>query len=156
MAEVLAAVGIAANFAGVIGAGLALSRSLYDFSQVLGSASEDVKSLGTDVSLFCAVLKQVQSTLIDTKIYRLSNSAVDTAQAVLDRCMIIFDDLNSAITKLQGGRTKADFMTRVKWYFKEKRVLLIHEQLKTCGATLHLMLTTLQLARKIANQRYHP
>ncbi len=153
MAEALAVVGIAANFAGVIGAGLALSRSLYDFAHILGSASEDIKSLATDVSLFCAVLKQVQSTLAHSKAYRLSLSALSTAQDVIDRCKIIFDDLSKAVTKLQGGKSKPDFMVRVKWYFKEKRVLLVHEQLKTCGATLHLMLTTLVLAQKIANRR---
>jgi hypothetical protein len=109
--------------------------------------------LATDISLFCAVLKQVQSTLNQAKSYRLFVSAIDTAQAITDRCQEIFDDLDAAMTKLQGSKSKPDFMTRVRWYFKEKRVLLMHEQLKTCGATLNLMLTTLQIAEKIAGNR---
>lgn len=150
MAETL---GLVANLAGVIGAGLALSKGLYDFASVLGSASSDLKDLATDISLFCSVLKHVQTTLTRAKAYRLSMSAVQTAEDIVDRCQIIFKDLQAMIDKLRKGEVKLDVLTRVKWFFKEKRVLLIHEQLKTCTATLHLMLTTLMLAQKIANKR---
>lgn len=150
MAEVIC---IVQNIAGVISAGLSLSKTLYDFASTLGSASEDVKSLATDISLFCSVLKQVQATLTQARAFRLSLSAVQTAQDVVDRCQIIFDELEATVKKLQRGDSQLDFLTRVKWFFKEKRILLIHEQLKTCGATLHLMLTTLILAQKIASKR---
>ena len=150
MANILPEGGIGSNFTGVIVAGLTLTKSLYDFAQVLESASQDVKSIATDVSLFCAVLKQLQYTLTRTRAYRLSPSAMESAQAIIDICQIIFDDLAAAVANLQRGKSNTDFVTRVKWYFKEKRVLLIHEQLHTCGARLHLMLNTLQLAQKIA------
>ncbi len=153
MAEAVVAVGIAANFAGVIGAGLSIARSLYELVHVLGSAVDNINSLATDINLFCAVLKQVESTLKQARAYRLSMSAIDTAQAVINRCKIIFDQVKAAVTKLQSGRVEADFKTKVKWYFKEKRVLLIHAQLQTSGATLHLMLSTLQFAQKIASNR---
>ena len=150
MAEAL---GLIANLAGVVGAGLALSKLLYDFASVLGSASSEVKALATDISLFCSVLKHVQTTLTRARAFRLSLSAIQTAEDVVDRCRTIFKDLEATITKLQKGDAQLDLITRVKWFFKEKRVLLVHEQLKTCTATLHLMLTTLILAQKIAGRR---
>lgn len=149
----MAELGLVANIAGVVGAGLALSKVLYDFASVLGSASRDIKGLATDISLFCSVLKHVQTTLNRAKSYRLSMTAVQTAEDVIDRCHLIFTDLQATIDKLRKGDPKLDLLTRVKWFFKEKRILLVHEQLKTCTATLHLMLTTLMLAQKIANKR---
>jgi hypothetical protein len=137
----------------VAGDDIALSKSLYDFAHVLGSAAEYVKSLGLDISLFCGVLREVQSTLTRAKLYRLSKSAIDTNQAIIGRCSVIFADLDGEVVRLQNRKTKPDFMARVKWYFREKRVLLVHEQLKTCSTTLHLMLTTLQFAQKIASNR---
>jgi len=150
MAEAL---GLIANLAGVVGAGLALSKVLYDFASALGSASSEVKALATYISLFCSVLKHVQTTLTRARAFRLSLSAIQTAEDVVDRCRTIFKDLEATITKLQKGDAQLDLITRVKWFFKEKRVLLVHEQLKTCTATLHLMLTTLILAQKIASRR---
>lgn len=150
MAEAL---GFIANLAAVVGAGLALSTMLYDFASVLGSASGDVKSLATDIGLFCSVLKHVESTLTRGKAFRLSLSAIQTAEDVIAQCQIIFGELKVTIDKLQKGDSQLDIVTRVKWFFKEKRVLLVREQLKTCGATLHLMLTTLVLAQKIATKR---
>ena len=58
MAECL---GLLANLGSLIGTGLALSRTLYDFATVVNSASSDVRNLATDISLFCAVLKQVKA-----------------------------------------------------------------------------------------------
>ena len=150
MAEAL---GLVANLAGVVGAGLALSKMLYDFASVLGTASTEVKALATDISLFCSVLKHVQTTLSRARAFRLSLSALQTVEDVVDRCGTIFTNLEATINKLQKGNAKLDLVTQVKWFFKEKRVLLVNEQLKTCAATLHLMLTTLILAQKIASRR---
>lgn len=150
MAEIL---GLAANLTAVIGAGLGLSKYLYDFASALGSASSDVKSLATEITLFCSVLKHTQSVLSQTRAFRISVSAIQTAQDVIDRCQVIFDGLQETVKTLQKGQLQLDIVTRVKWFFKQKRVLLIHEQLKTCGATLNLMLTTLLLAQKIAIRR---
>jgi hypothetical protein len=135
MAECL---GLLVNLGSLIGTGLALSRTLYDFATVLNSASSDVKDLATDISLFCAVLKQVKAALTQARAYRLSLSAIQTTQDVIDCADIIFNDLQSQIAKLQKGDARLDFVARVKWYFKEKRVRLVHSRLQACCATLHV------------------
>ncbi|OAP55814.1 hypothetical protein AYL99_09966 [Fonsecaea erecta] len=150
MAEAL---GLVASLANIIGAGLALSKGLYEFASVLGSASRDIKDLSTDISLFCSVLKHVQTTLTRARAFRLSMSAVQTAEDIVERCRVIFTNLQTTVDSLRKGEAKLDLLARVRWFFKEKRVLLVHEQLKTCSATLHLMLTTLMLAQKIASRR---
>ncbi|KAI1627088.1 hypothetical protein EDD37DRAFT_249536 [Exophiala viscosa] len=149
----MAEIGVLTNVAQIIGAGLALSKTLYDFAVVLSTAGRDVKDLATDISLFCSVLKQVQSTLTRARAYRLSLSALQAAQDVIDRAQVIFGDLDSTIKNFQKRDSNLDLLARVKWFFTGKRVLLVHEQLKACGTTLQLMLTTLVLAQKVASRR---
>lgn len=146
-------IGVLANIGGLIATGLTLSKTLYEFANAIGSASSEVKGLATDISLFCAVLKQVQGSLTQARAFRLSVSAIQTTQDVIDRIQVIFNELQTKIKKLQKGDPRLDVLNRVKWYFKEKQVRLVHEQLKTCGATLHLQLTTFIFAQKIAAKR---
>lgn len=144
----MAELGLVANVTQVIGLGLGLSKLLFEFASTLGSASSDVKSLATNIALFCSVLGQVKTAL--SKPSRLSTAALDTADEVVRGCQAIFDDLDAKVRKL---RNCEDILAKVKWFFKQKSILLVHEQLRTCSATLHLMLTTLVLADAVAARR---
>lgn len=151
MAEIAAL----SNLAGVICCGLRLSISLYDFATALGTAGREIKTLGTDITLFCSVLKQVQSSLGEAKSYRISTDAIQTTQDILDQSSGIFDELLSIFAKLQGDeKLPVDFLTRVRWTFKRAKVLLLRENLQSCTAMLHLMLTTMSFAQRIANKGY--
>lgn len=55
----MAEIGAIASITGVVGFGAQLSMLIYDFASAVGSARSEVLSVGREISLFCAVLKQV-------------------------------------------------------------------------------------------------
>ena len=71
----MAELGVLASLVGVVGAGLQLSVALFDFASTLGSAGREIEDMGYDITLLCAVLKRVQSTLDNPKSTRLSATA---------------------------------------------------------------------------------
>ena len=90
---------------GIVENGAKLSIMLSEFGSAMGSAGPEVKAIGTEVSLFCAVLKQLHSTLTKAKAFRYSISAIDTTQTILDRCQQIFKDIENILDGL--GKRKA-------------------------------------------------
>ena len=142
-----------ANILSVIGAGIKLSTVLYEFASSIGSAGRDIRRLAGDVSLFCAVLKQVQSVLSKAKGFRVSMTAIDSTQEVLDRCQSVFDDLGQVIEKLKGNNDEVSLISRVKWTLQKPKVQVLLESLRACTAYLHLMVTTLTLAERLSAER---
>lgn len=145
-----------ASLASVICCGLKLSISLYEFATSLGEAGREIKSLGTDITLFCSVLKQVQTTLGEANnAFRISINAMQTTQDILDQSSGIFDELVAIFAKLQKDENiPVDFLTRVKWTFRRAKVLLLRESLQSCTEMLHLMLSTMSFAQRIATRGY--
>ena len=142
------------SLASVICCGLKLSISLYEFATSLGEDGREIKSLGTDITLFCSVLKQVQTTLVEANnAFRISINAIETTQDVLDQSSSIFDQLVAIFATLQKDEnTPVDFLTRITWTFNRAKVLLLRESLQSCTTVLHLMLTTMTFAQRIATR----
>jgi hypothetical protein len=155
----MAEIGAIASIIGVVGAGAKLSIILFEFASTVGSAGAEVKRIGIEISLFCSVLKQLQSTLTKAKAYRYSLSALQTTQEILDRCQEIFKDIEDIVDGLRKRRTgeaaetSMDLISRAKWTFKRSQVQVLRTTLESCKITLHLMLTTLEFAQKIGTRR---
>ena len=158
MAEAIGAIGAIASIFGVIGAGAKLSIVLFDFASTIGSAGSEVRAIGTEISLFCSVLQQLELTLAKAQDRRYSISAIETTQEILDQCQTIFEDINSIIAGLQkqkpsSGEVSMDFKARLKWMFKKSQVQMHRATLESCKITLHLMLTTLEFAQRVSTRR---
>jgi len=155
----MAEIGAIASIIGVAGAGAKLSIMLFEFASSVGSAGAEVKRIGIEISLFCSVLKQLQSTLTKAKAYRYSLSALETTQEVLDRCQDVFEEIEGIVDGLrkrgtgEAVETSMGLIARVKWTFKRSKVQVLRTTLESCKITLHLMLTTLEFAQKIATRR---
>jgi predicted glycosyl hydrolase (DUF1957 family) len=152
------AVGAIASIVGIAGAGAKLSIVLFEFASSVGSAGVEARQIGTEISLFCSVLKQLQSTLTKARSYRYSISAIETTQEILDRCQDVFKEIEEIIESLRKRRGKTaeasvDLVARVKWTFKRSHVQMLRTTLESCKITLHIMLTTLEFAQKIATRR---
>ena len=153
------AIGAIASIIGVAGAGAKLSIMLFEFASTVGSAGQEVKRIGIEISLFCSVLKQLQSTLTKAKAYRYSLSALETTQEILDRCQEVFQEIENVVDALRkrGGEgstePSVDLIARVKWTLKRSKVQVLRTTLESCKVTLHLMLSTLDFAQKIATRR---
>ena len=148
----MAELGLLANLAGVVGAGLQLSEILYNFARVLGRAAREISLLHCEVALFCTVLKSVQSVLNKASKSRFSLSALDTTQEVIDRCQEIFTQIRKIVQDLRNGRSQGvSLASRVKWTFKQAKVQALQESLKFCTMQLQLMITTLSLGERLSN-----
>jgi hypothetical protein len=95
------AIGAIASIIGVAGAGAKLSIVLFEFASTVGSAGHEVKQIGIEISLFCSVLKQLESTLAKAKAYRYSLSAIETTQQILNRCQEVFQDIEAIVNGLR-------------------------------------------------------
>jgi hypothetical protein len=143
----MAELGVLASLVGVVGAGLQLSVALYDFASTLGSAGREIEDMGCDITLLCAVLKRVRSTLDNPKSTRLSVTAIQTTQDIVGRCQKILDDIKGILSKLRkDGQSDLDVLARVKWTLKRPKVLMLRGSLQSCTTTLHLMLSAIDWA----------
>jgi hypothetical protein len=155
----MAEIGIIASIVGVTAIGAKVSLCLYKFADGVGSAGEDVRRVAVEVSLFCSVLKQLGSTLRRAKAARYSLSALASADQILEECQRVFAEIGDITDGLQRhgpttGETSINLASRVKWTFKRSRVSVLRSTLESMKATLHLMLTTLDFAERVASRRY--
>jgi hypothetical protein len=155
MAETIGAI---ASIIGIAGAGAKLSIILFDFASTVGSAGLEVRQIGTEIALFCSVLRQLQSTLTKAKGFRYSISAIETTQQILDQCQDIFKQIEDIVNGLRKPGTNSnepsvDLVAKVKWVFKRSKVVMLRTTLESCKITLHIMLTTLDFAQKISTRR---
>lgn len=151
------AIGALSSIIGIVGAGAKLSILLFDFASHLGSAGSEVRAIGTEISLFCAVLKQLERTLAKAK-RRYSISAIETTQQILNQTRIVFEEIERLISGLKkkgAGDSSIDLSARVKWVLLKRSKIQMHRAtLESCKITLHIMLTTLDFARKVSSRRY--
>lgn len=155
MAEALGAI---ASIVGIVAAGAKLSIALFDLAGSLKSAGSEVRAIGTEITLFCSVLQQLERTLAKAKDRRCSISAIETTQKILEQCRFIFDEINGIVGRLQKqksslGDISVDFKARMKWLFKRSKVQQYRAMLESCKITLHLMLTTLEFAERVSARR---
>jgi hypothetical protein len=154
----MAELGIIVSIVGLVGAGAKLSIVLFDFASTIGSAGYELQAIGTEISLFCSVLKQVQGVLSHAH-FHYSAVAIHTAQEILDRCQAIFDNIEDIVLGLRDVQSRdkiptTDFVRKVKWTFKKSKVQVLRSTLESCKITLHIMLTTMELAERVSLRGY--
>jgi hypothetical protein len=136
-------------FVSVIRPGVKLSIALYHFASPLGSAGEDMRDLGAEVTLFCAIMRQVRVVFDKQKSFRISTTAIQDVHEVLARGEVIFGRIKALLSTLQDDSI-VDVFTRVKETFKKTKVLMWKESLRSCTAMVQVMLTTMSFAERIA------
>ena len=153
------AVGAVASIIGIVGAGAKLSITLFDFASTIGSAGAEVRAIGTEISLFCSVLKQLERTLTKANNKRYSISAIEATQEILDTTTGVLgeiEDIINGIQKHKGQSTEPtiDLTAKIKWTLRKRSKIQRHRaMLESCKITLHIMLTTLDFARKLSSRR---
>lgn len=151
------ALGAVASIIAIVHTGSKLSVALFDFASSLGSAGAEVQAIGTEISLFCSVLKQLERALAKAKNRRYSISAIEVTQQILDQCRTVLEEIEKIIegtTKKNSADTSIDVKTRITWVLRKRAKIRMHRAtLESCKITLHLMLTTLDFARKVSSRR---
>ena len=93
--------GAVASVVGLAGAGAKIPITLFEVARKIGSTGAEMKATGKGMSLFCAVLKQLDLTLNKIPRKRCSIHAIAVTQEILDGCKDIFDKLESQSLELR-------------------------------------------------------
>ena len=164
MAEVIAAIGIAASVTQLAEYGFQLSVKLFNFSQAVSAADQSIKAISNDVSLTSTVLQELCRIIKSDESHVVSSRAVEATQQTVKECLQVFEQLNDALDKslvnlglLELGEGKAKLkrgtvaIEKLKWPFKQPKMELLRSNLDRLKASLTLMLQVLSYARDLSN-----
>ena len=156
----MAEIGLVASIIQIVGAGTRLSIAIFDIAATIGNAEKDLQNLGTEVSLLCSVLKQVQG-LLEHAHFHPSPVAVESAAKIIIQCRKVFQEMANILAPLNAtGATivfpaaDINFVSKVKWAFSRKsRIAMLRSTLESFKLTLSVMLNTMQLAERVSRRR---
>src|SRR5450432_2476925 len=98
----MAEIGAIATVIGIAAAGAKLSIALFDFASTLGSASTEITAIGTEISQFCVVVKQIESTLRKARTtVRYSLTALAAIEQITGQCQPVFDKFEEILEDLK-------------------------------------------------------
>jgi hypothetical protein len=150
----MAELGALASVIGIAGAGAKLSIAIFEFASTIGSAAPEITSIGTEISQFCVVVKQIESTLKKAKkSVRYSLTALLAIESITDRCQGVFKEIEDILTRLKKGKAEPKLLGRLIWPVKRVKVEMLRKTLESSKLTLSCMLMTLLFAENIASRR---
>lgn len=161
MAEVIAALGVAASVAQLADYGFKLSIKLFSYSQAVSQADASIQGISNDVSLTSTVLQELCGILKSDDTHIVSSSAVEATQQTVKECLQIFEQLSAALDKSLGtlgisekGKAKKGrvALEKLKWPFKQPKMELLRSNLDRLKASSTLMLQVLSYARSISSR----
>ena len=155
----MAEIGAVASIIQVADVGLRLSTTLFTFAETVASADKAVSAISKDVSLTSSVLMELANILrADNGPRAYSNSAVDSAIAVVDECSNVFQEVDSilieklpkltSIRKGKATRTTAA-LERFKWPYLQPRMNLLRSNIERLKSSLLVILNVISLAKAI-------
>ena len=149
----MAEIGALASVIGIAGAGAKISIAIFDFVSIVGAAASEMAALGTEVSQFCVVLKQVEATLSKAKkSVRYSMTALLGIESITKQCDPILKEIEQILSGLKKKNAEPNFMARLAWTLKRSKVQLLRKTLESAKLTLSCMLMTLLFAENIASR----
>lgn len=126
-------------------AGVQVSRTLYSISNVNGGASEEILSIGREISAFSGVLRDLHEFLDDAKDL-ISKRALLNANHILRDCKNIFANIQRMLDSCNAG-PRVNFWHSLQWSFRREKVKPMYAKLESFKLTLAILLSTLRLAR---------
>ena len=146
--------GIAASVLQIAELGASLSVKLFTFSRKIKNADKSINSISRDIAATGAILRQLGNELDKDQNLRLcSQEAVSTANALVEECNIIFEELNVA---LDGGKSQTTghklilgWKDRIRFPFLEPQVELLRSNLERLKSSLVVMLNVLIFAEQL-------
>ncbi|KAL8822137.1 MAG: hypothetical protein Q9191_007120 [Dirinaria sp. TL-2023a] len=168
-------VSAAASILAIAGAGVQISIKLIAFANQVGTASDRIRSIGSDVSLTSNVLQQLSELMNKRAGHKaldiFSEEGLKSTEASADACKRVFGDLEEALRKAsrqlrhENGRAAAlgdkVILTKyeaLKWPFLQSNIVALRTALRDARETLMLILqvTTLAYSRKLAELNQPP
>lgn len=148
---------IAASTVGIAAAGANISLTLYQFADKAGSAARDAKKIGHEISNLCAILHLLGTTLEEADEASMAPCA-SVAEEMNERCLKMFIEITELVQELEryighSGDNSFKWTERIKWALSKPRILYLRAGIKSYKTTLHLILMSLEWARRINKRR---
>jgi hypothetical protein len=138
-------VSLMASLIAVATAGIQASRTLYNFASVTGGASEEIMSIGNEISAFSGVLRDLHDFLDDAKDL-VSKKALINANQILNDCKEVFAKIQQVLDSSNAG-PRMNFRQGLQWSFRREKVKPMCAKLESFKLTLAILLSTMRLAR---------
>lgn len=157
----MAELALLASVLQVADVGIRLSVTLYTFGQTVASADDSILFISKDISHTCSILKTLgQSLEKDREAHLYSQSATNSAEAIVRECLEIFDEMDKALSKkikrmgLDGSssRVAAAALERLKWPFLKPKMMLLWSNLGKLKSSLQLLLDVFIYARLLVER----
>lgn len=136
---------VVASIAGIITFGTQVAVLLFKFGSALKSSGEDVGWLGTEITMFCAVLKELKSTLEKARSTGFSLDSLVGMKAILDYCEKILKSIQEVLEGIKpselGDDVKISLSGRMKWLLNKSVIDKLRLRLESSKTTLNIMMT---------------
>lgn len=153
----MAEIGAIAAIVQVADVGVRLSTTLFTFVETVANADRVVTAISKDVSLTCAVLRELANILEkDNGPQQYSTTAVDSAVAVVNECSDAFKETEKLLIekfpklslrcKNKASRTTLA-LERIKWPYLQPNIYLLQSNLDRLKSSLLVILNVISLAR---------
>ncbi|OQD96496.1 hypothetical protein PENVUL_c090G08929 [Penicillium vulpinum] len=145
-------VGIVASIVQIADLGAKISVKLCSFYRTVKNANDSMRSLSSDVSLTCSVLRELGKALDqDSQTKICSPGAFSTTQDVLKECRAIFEEIDSEIEKHdqeKGTNRLLRGVQNITLGFQGPYLDLLKSNLERLKSTMLLMLNVLMRGAK--------
>ena len=122
---------------------LTAAASVTSMLKTVAGASKVAENVLAEVTDIRVCLRQLQSFIDGTAVASQSRKSLIMAEdliVVLTRCVMIFSDLESLLSKLKAEQPKSP-LDKIKWALKESSITKILSQLQSSKASLNLLLS---------------
>jgi hypothetical protein len=134
-----------ASLIAVATAGVQVSRTLFSIANVIGGASEEILSIGREISAFSGVLRDLHEFLDGTKDL-ISMRAILNANHILRDCKNVFAKIQRMLDSCSAG-PRTNFGQNLQWSFRREKVKPMCAKLESFKLTLAILLSIMRLAR---------
>jgi hypothetical protein len=143
---------IATGIIQVAGAGIALTKALYNFGATISSAGEQTDFIGKNITLYCRVLKTLGQQL-KVKQPDHTTEALDLAEELQEQSVCLFQKIQKLLPTPEGDRSGLSLKQRILWNFRRNRVDYLVGQLEYLKSTVNLLLNILSSVPKLRRHR---
>lgn len=132
---------VIASIAGVATAATQLSIALYTISNRLLNAPKEISEMATELSLICAVVREL-SGLLERNKKMIKPELYNTTQDIIERVEALRVDIHNIVS----GVKEARHGKALRWVFKHPQIKDIYIKINSLKTLLHLAVTTVQVA----------
>jgi hypothetical protein len=143
---------IATGIVQVAGAGVALTKVLYNFGATASSAGEQTDFIGKNISLYCRVLKTLGQHL-KARQPDHTEEALDVAYEIQEQTNNLFEKIRRLLPTSDRDGSGLTLKQKILWNFRKSRVDYLVGQLEYLKSTVNLLLHVLASVPKLRKYR---